>query len=103
MTGVDDLLDFELRAWWSRLRLRVPGPANDNDLPSRSRRTTSSSYRRNWVRVEITVKNTGAAPSGVLRRVPRRLGQIETFQSGYAGEPLVGASFAWSTRPIPAT
>ncbi|MBY0280176.1 CehA/McbA family metallohydrolase [Candidatus Binatia bacterium] len=94
-TGVDDLLDFvNPSSVVADFGFPFPASANDTDLPVEIQTDYILEPGRNWVRVETTVQNTGAAPFSVfLGEYLGGSGQIETFQSGYGfGEPLVGAS-----------
>ena len=94
-TGVDDLLDFvNPSSVVADFGFAFPASANDNDLPVEIQTDYILEPGRNWVRVETTVKNTGAAPFSVFfGEYIGGSGQVETFQAGYGfGEPLVGAS-----------
>ncbi|MFO1395321.1 MAG: hypothetical protein U1F09_16355 [Steroidobacteraceae bacterium] len=62
-----------------------PASANDNDLPVEIQTDYILEPGRNWVRVETTVKNTGAAPFSVFfGEYLGGSGQIETFSRATA-------------------
>ncbi|HEV7731171.1 MAG TPA: hypothetical protein VGR62_03370, partial [Candidatus Binatia bacterium] len=91
-TGVDDLLDFiNPSTVVAGLNFPFPAAANDLDLPVELMTDYILEPGRDWVRVETTVHNLGAAPLSIyFGEYLNGSGQVRQFQGAYGfGQPLV--------------
>jgi hypothetical protein len=93
-TGVDDLLDFiNPSSVVANFGFLLPAGTDDTNIPV----TVTTDYilepGTNYVRVETTVQNTGAAPLNIFfGEFINGGGQAEMFQPGYGfGEPLASS------------
>src|SRR5262249_23650182 len=99
-TGVDDLLDYINPSTIVRdAGFAFPAALDDQDLPLEVQTDYVLEPGANSVRIETTLRNTGAAPFDTFfGDIMNGSGQVELFQDSYGfGKPLVTLPCAAST------